>query len=67
MRVQVLKDFTDDRGRKFPKGKVISVSSDLGKDLIKSKKAAKYTGEITVFETLKKKIKDSKLDIEIKE
>lgn len=67
MRIQILKDFEDDRGRKFAKGKILSVTKSFGEELIKSEKAKAYTGDITPLETLKKKVKESKLDIDIKE
>lgn len=63
MRVEFIKEYTDDRGRVFPKGKKIHLSKDFGKELIKSKHA-KQIGLTNEFKELEKKLE--KIGVEIK-
>jgi len=65
MRVEFTKEYTDEYGRTFPRGKVISLSKEFAKKVIKDKYAKAYGGKKTDASQLKEKIDKSGLDITI--
>jgi endonuclease YncB( thermonuclease family) len=65
MKVEFTKEYKDDYGRIFPKGKITTLSKEFAKQLIKSKHAKQYGGQVTDASQLKEKIDKSGLDITI--
>lgn len=62
-KVEFIKEYKDERGRVFPKGKRTVLSGDLAKEVIKSKHAKEAKDFDPTVETLKKL---EKAGIEIK-
>lgn len=66
MRVEFIKDYTDEHGRNWKKGKRTHVTKEFGKDLIKQKVANQIKNELDEKAELIKKLQKSGIEIHTK-